>query len=45
MSDTNNEVTIDDLNETVNELDELMQVLKELLGDRCKGIVPNQQIK
>jgi hypothetical protein len=43
MSDS--EVTIDDLNDTVNELDELMQVLKELLGDRCKEIVPNHQFK
>jgi hypothetical protein len=39
------EVTLDDLNDTVSELDELMQVLIELLGDRSKEAFPNHQFK
>jgi hypothetical protein len=43
MSDS--EVTIDDLNDTMSELDELMQTLIELLGDRSKQAFPNHQFK
>lgn len=39
------EVTIDDLNDTMSELDELMQTLIELLGDRSKEAFPNHQFK
>ena len=39
------EVTIDDLNDTFRELDELLQELIALRGDRSKEAFPNHQFK